>query len=138
MGSIASSALSMFTTKTPRYATWNVDDAKAAIANESQVRITTAVDEPNNTHRIFCPICYRYYSEINLTCCCQHQVCSLCFFAMKTLNQGDICPFCRCSCLTIRANIGVEELPNPGNQDDKAYVAFKEQTHAVNRNCDPY
>jgi hypothetical protein len=120
----------VFTKTVRHYAAGNADDTKATNCNET--RITTGIDQPNKTHRIFCEICYRYYSEINLTCCCQHQVCSVCFFAMKAMNNGDVCPFCRCSCLEIKSNIRIGELLNPENQDDKAYLAFKEQTQAIN------
>jgi hypothetical protein len=134
MGPIASAARTVFRKQDPRYAAWTVEDAKGSAAHEDQ---NTGVDDPNSTHQIFCEICYRYHSEINLTVCCQHQVCSGCLRAMansvKTLTYGNGCPFCRCPCLRTREDIGTGKLANPGNQDDREYLEFRKKLQSEAR-----
>jgi hypothetical protein len=122
MGVIASSAVWPFSRKVCPYPTWNVDDAKAAAPPDPRIGLEPGADAPSDCGRIHCGICLRYYSKINVTTCCRHQICSGCLISMREVNLMRSCPFCNKSSLAIAADVGFDDLVNPENQDDESYT----------------
>ncbi|KAG7369308.1 hypothetical protein IV203_032051 [Nitzschia inconspicua] len=49
-----------------------------------------------------CPICFLYYTEVNVTKCCNANVCTECFLQVRPQKEkAPICPFCNSSKFTV-------------------------------------
>jgi hypothetical protein len=49
-----------------------------------------------------CPICFLYYSEVNITKCCNASICTECFLQVRPQKEKQsTCPFCNCSKLQV-------------------------------------
>ncbi|GJQ14130.1 hypothetical protein GpartN1_g5921.t1 [Galdieria partita] len=54
-------------------------------------------DEPRDSSREDCPICFAFYTFLNYTACCNKPICTNCFITMhKVRRRGttSMCPFC--------------------------------------------
>ncbi len=72
-----------------------IGDGKAA-ARFKGLEIRT----PECNHE--CPICFLYYSEINVTRCCHANICTECFLQVRPQREKQsTCPFCNHSKLNI-------------------------------------
>ncbi|KAL7463418.1 hypothetical protein ACHAXS_003788 [Conticribra weissflogii] len=57
-----------------------------------------------------CPICFMYYSESNVTKCCQATICTECYLQIKPQkDKHSTCPFCNCNKLVINVHQGMNE-----------------------------
>ena len=72
-------------------------------------RLEGAADRRSVTD-VECPICFLNYSEVNVTSCCQANICTECFLQVKPQKGGKTgsCPFCN----TARMQVSVAK-PEP-------------------------
>lgn len=54
-----------------------------------------------------CPICFRFYPEVNSSICCSQKICSECYLNMTNPSKTSDCPFC------FTKNFTVIYLPSP-------------------------
>jgi len=56
-----------------------------------------------------CPICFLYYSEINITTCCRAHICTECYLQVQPQKEkGKGCPFCNNEKFDVRMTRTVE------------------------------
>jgi len=78
------------------------DGKLAARLNGTDSRLTKTDRE--------CPICFMYYSESNVTKCCQATICTECYLQIKPQkDKHSTCPFCNCNKLVINVQQGMNE-----------------------------
>mmetsp|Transcript_14748 Transcript_14748/g.22885 ORF Transcript_14748/g.22885 Transcript_14748/m.22885 type:complete len:526 (-) Transcript_14748:1808-3385(-) len=63
-------------------------------------------DHRNDVLSEDCPICFLYYSKINITGCCKAHICSECFLQVRpqkvTPSKPAVCPFCNSNKLSVK------------------------------------
>jgi hypothetical protein len=71
------------------------DGKIAARLKGTEYRTTLASDQE-------CPICFLYYTEVNVTKCCNANVCTECFLQVRPQKESQAtCPFCNSSNFTV-------------------------------------
>lgn len=86
---------------------------------------------PEATHE--CPICFLYYSEINVTKCCHANICTECFLQVRPQREKhSSCPFCNHNKLNIDVakqltEQEILELQREEEEAEKARIRARQQ-----------
>ena len=78
--------------------------------------------------KVFCSICYCYYQKVNLTGCCNHQICSECLAAIiEPPPAHRACPFCKKEDFPIIPYISSSNGGKNNDGDDPEFLSFQEK-----------
>lgn len=104
---------------------------KAQIINLIESGIISPMYPPSESpdgDKVFCAICYCFYPKVNLTGCCNHQICSECLAAIiEPPPQHRACPFCKKEDFPIIPFISSSNGGKNNDGDDPEYLTFQEK-----------
>jgi len=70
-----------------------------------------------------CPICFMYYSESNVTKCCNATVCTECYLQIKSQkDRNTTCPFCNNPKMTVTVQRLMDECDVAKREEDEQRV----------------
>ena len=59
-----------------------------------------------------CPICFLYYSEVNMTTCCHASMCTECYLQVRPQKEKQsTCPFCNCDDFSVVKDKKNKQVP---------------------------
>jgi len=73
-----------------------------------------------------CPICFLQYPEVNVTSCCQANICTECYLQVRPQKTKDnVCPFCNNNKLTVgvASEMDVEDFKEREAEEQRATEA---------------
>ncbi|KAK8883211.1 hypothetical protein M9Y10_045862 [Tritrichomonas musculus] len=105
--------------------------SKQQINNLIENGIVSPMYPPSETpdgDKVFCAICYSYYQKVNLTGCCNHQICSECLAAVVDPPPAHrVCPFCKKEDFQIIPFISSTNGGKNNDGDDPEFLDFQEK-----------
>lgn len=104
---------------------------KTQIVNLIENGIISPMYPPSDSpegDKVFCSICYCYYPKVNITGCCNHQICSECLAAIiEPPPAHRVCPFCKKEDFKIIPFISSTNGGRNNDGDDPEYLTFQEK-----------
>ena len=102
---------------------WEPKQIRRLISNGQLARRATGADCRLSKTDRECPICFMYYSETNISKCCNATLCTECYLQIKPgKDRYCICPFCNNPKMVITVAKGMDESDVARREEEEQRV----------------